>query len=48
MSERDWGAEYDPSDEPGGHPFYRRALMRAPDCRDPAHPGCDKCEDEED
>lgn len=22
-------------------------LMRHPDCRDPDHPGCDRCEEEE-
>lgn len=24
---------------------YRAILNRHPDCRDPAHPGCDRCED---
>ena len=24
---------------------YLAALARNPDCRDPAHPGCDRCED---
>ena len=24
---------------------YRAILSRHPDCRDPAHPGCEHCED---
>jgi len=24
---------------------YLAALARHPDCRDPAHPGCERCED---
>ena len=24
---------------------YRAILARHPDCRDPAHPGCERCED---
>ena len=27
---------------------YLAALSRNPDCRDPAHPGCDRCVDKED
>lgn len=27
---------------------YRIELSRAPDCRDPDHPGCQYCEDEDD
>ena len=27
---------------------YQRALMLNPDCRDPDHPGCDLCEENED
>jgi hypothetical protein len=27
---------------------YRRSLMRNPDCRDPDHPGCECCEEQED
>lgn len=27
---------------------YRAALARAPDCDDPAHPGCQACSDEDD
>lgn len=23
---------------------YQRLLSSAPDCRDPSHPGCDRCE----
>ena len=26
---------------------YLAALARNPDCRDPAHPGCARCEDRE-
>lgn len=26
---------------------YRAILTRHPDCRDPAHPGCERCEDRE-
>lgn len=26
---------------------YRNKLTAYPDCRDPAHPGCDKCEEDE-
>ena len=25
----------------------RASLMANPDCRDPDHPGCEKCEDED-
>ncbi len=25
---------------------YKNALLRHPDCRDPDHPGCEKCEPE--
>lgn len=27
---------------------YQYALMQNPDCRDPDHPGCDLCEENED
>jgi hypothetical protein len=27
---------------------YSRALLRNPNCRDPDHPGCDMCEEDED
>lgn len=27
---------------------YLAALTRHPDCRDPAHPGCDRCVDSDD
>jgi len=27
---------------------YQHALLRNPDCRDPDHPGCEHCADEED
>lgn len=27
---------------------YKRTLARHPDCRDPDHPGCDKCMDDND
>lgn len=27
---------------------YMKELMRNPDCRDPEHPGCDKCEQPDD
>jgi hypothetical protein len=27
---------------------YENALMRNPDCRDPDHPGCESCEENED
>ena len=27
---------------------YLVALTRNPDCRDPAHPGCERCADKED
>jgi len=27
---------------------YRRILARHPDCRDPDHPGCELCEDQDD
>ena len=26
--------------------LYRLKMMEHPDCRDPDHPGCEKCEDE--
>lgn len=27
--------------------YYNQALSRHPDCRDPDHPGCDICNDED-
>ena len=27
--------------------MYRRRLNAAPDCRDPDHPGCERCVEEE-
>ena len=27
---------------------YSRALLRNPNCKDPDHPGCDMCEEDED
>lgn len=27
---------------------YENALMRNPDCRDPDHPGCELCEENDD
>ena len=29
-------------------PAYKRTLARHPDCRDPDHPGCPRCEDDPD
>ena len=29
-------------------PRYRRQLLAYPDCQDPDHPGCPKCEPNED
>lgn len=26
---------------------YRQILSRHPDCRDPSHPGCERCESED-
>lgn len=27
---------------------YLRLLLRNPDCRDPDHPGCDRCREDDD
>lgn len=37
----------DAIDEDRAHRRYKQALSRHPDCRDPDHPGCDICNDED-
>jgi hypothetical protein len=38
--------EADPSDfrNPAGEKWYQIKLLKHPNCNDPDHPGCDKCQ----
>jgi hypothetical protein len=51
FSDADYMAELSDRDEMRRESRYERMreaeLSRHPDCRDPDHPGCWKCEDEE-
>ena len=41
--ERDYWSAVEASEE-----RYRRELLKHPDCRDPDHPSCEKCEENND